>query len=292
MVSVVQYLNIKPPKWLPDNVMYEVMMGSESYGVSSNDSDIDVYGFCIPPKDMVFPHLSGEIYGFGTQIKRFEQYSEHHIIASNGKEYDVTIYNIVKYFQLAMENNPNMLDSLFVPRRCVLHSTAVSEHLLENRKMFLHKGSYQKFKGYAYAQLSKLDHGENRTNPKRKADMEKFGYSTKFAYHLVRLLLQCEQILIEHDLNVEQNREVLKSIRRGEWTIERIRSWFEDKEKSLGNLYIESTLRQKPDEEAIKSILLQCLEMHYGSLENAIKVDKNYEKLGRDLRSLLDQYKI
>lgn len=54
------------------NVHYETIMGSVAYGVSSDTSDMDVYGFAIPPKDDVFPHLRGEILCFGKQHKRFE----------------------------------------------------------------------------------------------------------------------------------------------------------------------------------------------------------------------------
>ena len=63
---------VHPPSWLPESLCYETMMGSVAYGVSSESSDIDVYGICIPPKEMVFPHLAGEIFGFWAQLKRFE----------------------------------------------------------------------------------------------------------------------------------------------------------------------------------------------------------------------------
>ena len=100
--------SVSPPSWLPDSLCYESMMGSVAYGVSSDTSDIDVYGVCLPPKEMVFPHLAGEIFGFGTQIKRFETWQEHHIQAE-GSEWDFLIFSLVKFTQLAMENNPNVL---------------------------------------------------------------------------------------------------------------------------------------------------------------------------------------
>ena len=63
MASIVHRLAKKalcsPPTWLPDNVHYETQMGSVAYGVSSDDSDIDVYGFCIPKK-MLFSHIFKE----------------------------------------------------------------------------------------------------------------------------------------------------------------------------------------------------------------------------------------
>lgn len=147
---------ISPPGFLANNTMYLTLVGSVAYGVSDVESDQDIYGFCIPPKDILFPHLRGIIPGFGEQGERFDQYQEHHIKRpSNGHEYDLSIYNIAKYFHLCMGNNPNMIDSLFTPQRCVLHCTKVGHMVRDNRKLFLHKGSWHTFKGYSYAQLHK-----------------------------------------------------------------------------------------------------------------------------------------
>ena len=167
---------IIPPTFLKNNIHYECMVGSIAYGVSSDNSDIDVYGFVIPPKDIIFPHLAGEIQGFGMQKERFEQFqTEESVISKDGRtKYDLAIYNIVKFFQLCMNNNPNIIDSLFVPRRCITHITQTGEHVRENRKLFLHKGAWHSFKGYAYGQMHKM----NTKNPegKRKEIVEKYGY--------------------------------------------------------------------------------------------------------------------
>lgn len=159
---------IQPPKWLPQNIHYECITGSVSYSVSSDTSDMDIVGFCIPPKEDVFPHLRGEIPGFGKQIQRFEVWQQHHVVDENAsQEYDFTIYSIVKFFQLAMENNPNMVDILFTPQRCVLYASAVAQMVRDNRKLFLHKGSYHKFRGYAYQQLHKIG-TTNKVEPPNK----------------------------------------------------------------------------------------------------------------------------
>ena len=284
---------IHPPKWLMPNTSYMTIMGSQAYGVSTDDSDLDVYGFCIPPKDLVFPHLAGEIPGFGRQVQRFEQWQEHHVQDPNKEvEYDFAVYSIVKYFQLCMENNPNMIDSLFTPRNCVIHSTNISEMVRENRRMFLHKGSWHKFKGYAYAQMSKIRNKVNASNEKRAASIAEHGYDLKFAYHIVRLLNEVEQILVEGDLDLQRNREQLKDIRRGEWTIEQVERYFEEKEKILEATYASSTLPHSPDEPAIKRLLMNCLEEHYGDLSNAVRMDINVEALVRDIRNVLNRYEV
>ena len=50
---------VKPPRWLPGNVMYETIMGSVAYGVSSDTSDVDVYGWAIPPEGGHLPPPPG-----------------------------------------------------------------------------------------------------------------------------------------------------------------------------------------------------------------------------------------
>ena len=282
---------IHPPKWLPTNTISLTTMGSQAYGVSNDDSDVDVYGICIPPKELVFPHLAGEIPGFGRQINRFEVWQEHHIISPKNVEYDFAVYGIVRYFHLCMDNNPNMIDSLFTPRNCVIHSTPIGEIIRENRKLFLHKGAWHKFKGYAFAQASKIRNKVNSSNPERAEQIEKYGYSTKFAYHCVRLMNEVEQILVEGDLDLQRNREQLKSIRRGEWTLEQFEEYFTTKEHILETTYANSKLQHSPDEEKIKTLLLECLEQHYGNLDTAVSRVPDMDIMLRDIENLVNKYK-
>lgn len=267
-------------------------MGSVAYGVASDTSDVDIYGWAISPKEDIFPHLRGEILGFGHQSKRFEQYQEHHIrdgdaLAGSGRSYDLTIFGIVKFFALAMENNPNIIDSLFTPTNCVLHLTRVGNLVRESRRMFLHKGAWPKFKGYAYSQLHKLAIKEPRG--KRAALVAEHGFDTKFGYHVVRLISEVEQILMERDIDLQRDNEQLKAIRRGEWTEERLRQWFAEKESHLERVYSESTIPAVANEAAIKALLLNCLEEHYGSLEACI-VDPDRSLVAlRNIQAELDR---
>jgi len=268
---------IHPPEWLPNAVQYLTLMGSQCYGCSLEDSDYDMYGVCIPTKDQIFPHLKGEILGFGKQIQRFESWQEHHIIdKETNKEYDFQVFSIVKYFQLLMDNNPNIIDSLFVPQNCIHHISNIGNLIRENRKIFLHKGSWHRFKGYAFSQMHKIDikHPEG----KRKELVEKYGYDVKFGSHVVRLLGEVEQILTEGDIDLQRNREQLKTIRRGEWSKEQLKQYFNDKEKQLEEVYLKSELPWGPDENKIKKLLILCLEMYFGNLDKEIiKIDK-YEQ--------------
>jgi len=280
---------ITPPSFLENNIHYEVIMGSVAYGVSNDTSDMDVYGFCIPPKHIIFPHLAGIIKGFGSQGEVFEQYQQHHI-KDQTKEYDIVIFNIVKYFQLMMNGNPNLIDSLFVPQRCVLHCSQIGHKIRENKHLFLSKKMWHTFKGYAYSQIHKMKTKSPEAGSKRLESIKKYGFDVKFGYHTVRLLNEIEQVLNDGELDLERNREQLKAIRRGEWTQEQIVDYFNFKEKDLESAYQKSDLPNNPREEEIKQLLIECLEMHYGNLDKAINKDKNVEMVISELQNIIKKY--
>jgi predicted nucleotidyltransferase len=300
---------ITPPSWLPDNIQFEGVQGSNAYGVAVDTSDFDVVGWCIPPKDMIFPHLAGEIEGFGRQRKRFVCYQQHHVKDADaqggrGREYDLNVYNIVHYFQLTMDNNPNMVASLFLPVDCVLHITKIGEMVREKRHIFLHKGAWHRFKGYAYQQLSKMStkskelghgvpsapgSGATRTSSKRAALVEQFGFDVKFAYHLVRLMYEIEQILTTGDVDLRRNAEELKAIRRGEVPEQKIRDFFAEKEKFLEGLYEKSSLPWGPREPEIRQLLLDCLEEHYGNLSGCVVTEGDPLRALREIAAVVDE---
>ena len=87
---------------------------------------------------------------------------------------------------------------------------------------------------------------------------------------MVRLLGEVEQILIEEDIDLQRDNDRLKAIRRGEWTEERLRQWAADKEADLERAYADSPLPAGPDEGRIKTLLLNCLEEHYGTLAGCV----------------------
>lgn len=277
--------NIEP--YILENVQYETIMGSQAYGVSSESSDLDIYGFTIPPKRIVFPHTAGHIYGFRKAPESFKQFQQHHINAYD-KEIDITIYNIVTYFSLLCDNNPNILDSLFSRTQSVTHCTNIGTMVKDNRRIFLHKGAWYKFRGYAYSQLNKI---KNR-NPhgKRREIVDKFGYDVKHAYHIVRLICEVEDILMYGDFDLMEHKEILKSVRRGEWTLERIESYFNEKEKNLDSLFVTSTLPKYPDEDKIKQLLLDCLEEFYGKIDASdVQTSNQLEQAMLEIKKIVNK---
>lgn len=253
------HLDIGQP-WATDT-HYEVIMGSTAYGVSTDNSDMDIHAITTPPMEMVFPHLTGWIRGWDKAPPNFENYQKHHIDAYE-KNYDVAIYSTVRMFDLAAEDNPNILDMLWVPDNCITHIDDVGHIIRRNRREFLHRGSLHRFLGYAHQQKHRLK-SSNRTDL-----IEKYGYDTKFAYHIVRLTLQAQQILERHDMDFSEHSDFLKEVRKGAFaTVEELLAWYTEKETYLNGLYNTSTLRREPDRAKLKEILMSCLEIKYGSLD-------------------------
>ncbi len=181
-----------------------------------------------------------------------------------------------------------MIDSLFVPINCILHSTAMGNYIRENRKVFLHKGAFHKFKGYAYSQIHKLKTKVPLRASNRYENFVKYGYDVKFAYHVIRLLDECAQILNTGDLDLQRNKEQLKSIRRGEWSFSEVIEYFTTHEKQLEKDYVNSKLPYNADMESIKLILINCLEMHYGSIEKMMNnTSSKSEQILNEIRELV-----
>jgi predicted nucleotidyltransferase len=256
---------ISPPKWLAKNTVYLTITGSHSYGVSTDKSDLDFYGICVPPKEIIFPHLNGIVPGFGTQGEKFESWCEQHIKHEN-LEYDFTVFNIVKAFQLIMDGNPNQIEQLFSSDGDVIRSTPVGNLIRENRKLFLSKNCFYKFIGFASGQIKRLRSGSKSVNPKIIDLINRFGYNIKEAYHIPRLLNQVEQILLDGDLDLCKNNEMLISVRNGEWTLDQIEKYYNHKVNVLQSLLSDAVVPDKPNEKSLRELLINCLELHYGNL--------------------------
>lgn len=266
MASALKRLNNKnlvhPPAWLVDNIHYETLFGSRAYNLHNEDSDRDMYGFCIPPKRYLFPNTEGYIEGFDNDIPKFSQYEEKDILEPDSlKLFSFNIYNIVKFFRLCADNNPNMLQSLFTPETCVKLCTKIGQEVRDNRKMFLSKLCWVKFRAYAASQYHKVTH--EKPTGKRKELVDKFGYDVKFASMTLKLLGDCEYIFLHNDLDLTNNSDELRSIRRGEWSLDRFKGEFEARKVGMESLFNKSDLPDKPDEEKIKDLLIRSIDAHY-----------------------------
>lgn len=151
-----QYRNNVP--WLRDNTIYLTVHGSRSYGTHTPESDLDVRGVAIPPKEYLLGYL-----------KNFEQAEQN--------EPDITVFGLSKFMQLAADCNPNVIEVLFTDDADVLQVTPLGQVLLDNREMFLSKKVKHTFHGYAQSQFMRLKRHYNWHKHPRQAPptREEFG---------------------------------------------------------------------------------------------------------------------
>jgi len=256
---------VDKPKWMKE-VSYVTTMGSRAYGCSTKDSDWDFYAFCLSPLEVLFPYLSGDVPGFGKQKQNFDQLQLQGVMSEAFGEVDMYVYSLPRYFQLCMDNNPNMLDSLMTKDESVLVLDNVGKMVRDNRKLFLSQNVYHRFRGMAFSHIKRIKNRDRVGH--RKNLVDKYGYDVKDASHVVRLLLELYELMTTGDVDLMANGKTVLNVKMGEWSFSDFNDFFEIKMGEVEDVYNsgESVLPKYPDEKRIKALLVDCLEEKYGSL--------------------------
>jgi predicted nucleotidyltransferase len=99
-------------------------------------------------------------------------------------------------------------------------------------------------------------HWKKSRNPERAALEAKFGYDTKHASHLVRLMLSAIEIATRCDLSVRSpHAELITRVRQGEWSYDELIAWAEVKEKEVKEKVDQSDLPHAPDRDKIDQLV-------------------------------------
>ena len=118
-------------------LIYEYVRGSHAYGLNTPQSDIDTGGVYVAETDEVL----GLRAGYKEQI-------------SDSKS-DNVWYEVGRFLELCLNSNPNMLEALFIPERCVRYCAPEMKLILEHREKFLSKKAFNALCGYAIEQIKK-----------------------------------------------------------------------------------------------------------------------------------------
>ncbi len=121
--------------WIKNNglLIFEAITGSKAYGLDTANSDTDIKGVFVLPKDM--------FYGL--------EYTPQ----VNNETNDIVYYELKRFMELLSKSNPNILEMLCSPERCVLQKQPVMEML--QPEMFVSKMCEQSFANYAFTQIKK-----------------------------------------------------------------------------------------------------------------------------------------
>uniref|UniRef100_UPI00404B1516 nucleotidyltransferase domain-containing protein n=1 Tax=Gelidibacter sp. TaxID=2018083 RepID=UPI00404B1516 len=114
-------------------IIFECISGSKSYGLDTATSDTDIKGVFILPKE--------------------KYYSLNYIGQINNETNDIVYYELQKFIELLSKNNPNILELLNIPAKCVLYKHPVYD--LIKLEDFLSKLCKDTFANYAFTQIKK-----------------------------------------------------------------------------------------------------------------------------------------
>lgn len=225
-------------------------MGSHSHGtyippVDDGIDDKDVMGICVPPKE----------YFLG--LSKFEQCDTW------VDEYDIVIYEVRKFIRLLLKNNPNVMGLLWLRPQDYIKITPQGQKLIDNRSVFASKQAFYSFTGYANGQLKRMTHYkfEGYMGEKRKKLVDRYGFDTKNAAHLIRLLRMGAEFLRTEQLNVFRNdADELINIKQGGVKLSEIKSRADELLEDARDAYQNSSLPLEPNYEKAEKILIEVIE--------------------------------
>jgi predicted nucleotidyltransferase len=245
-LSVEQTLEI-----IPNKVILLGFVGSIAHGtyVPKNDpnsiDDKDILGICVADKSVYLG------------LKTFEQKE-----CKKG-EWDSVVYEIKKFFSLLLKQNPNVIGLLWLQDKDYIHISNNGRLILDNRDLFVSKLAYHSFIGYAHGQLHRMTNGafEGYMGEKRKKLVKQFGFDTKNASHLIRLLRMGIEFLTDGRLNVfREDASELKDIKQGKWSLEKVKKEAESLFTLAREAYVRSNLPERPNYKKAEEILIHILE--------------------------------
>jgi len=104
---------------------------------------------------------------------------------------------------------------------------------------------------------------------KRRELVRRVGYDAKNAAHLIRLLRMGIEFLVEGDLHVERNdAEQLLEIKRGEWSLDRVKEESERLFRLAEEAYVRSSLPAKPDTEKAEGLCMEIVTSYHDLVSN------------------------
>jgi len=253
-----------PKDNLLDNLENQVILkgyrGSIAHGTYEENvthDDKDIMGIFVSPPDVIYGIANMET------IERAipEKLSEKRTVV-----WDIVYYSLRKYLNLLLKQNPNVIMLLWLDEKYYIKRTRWGNLLIENRSRLLSKQSYHSFSGYAYGQLHRMTHHipTGQMGAKRKELVDKFGYDTKNAGHLIRLLKMGIEALNTGELVVERpDNNMLLEIKRGEWSLQKVLDYADSLFRLMEDSLVKSTLPAKVEYDFVNNLCMDITKDFY-----------------------------
>ena len=224
---------------------------ASAYGRAAQVRAVPVATFMICNRDYRAVHIPSkrDLLGF---VRRDETIS-----SKTDEGNDSESIALHKFIALALDCNPNILDTLFAPISHIRFVHSLWVPFQKARNLVLHQGLKYRYAGYAYQQLTRLvnhkkwldnpDESDERyrawrdgRNPERYALEQLYGYDTKHAAHLVRLLVQSYDTLNNGVLQPQlmgANLDLVRSVLNGHYAYEELIKFAEERLHAVKTMY-------------------------------------------------------
>lgn len=230
-----------------------VLVGSEAYGLSlGSSSDRDEKGVCIEPLEVAMGFNGFEQYEYRTAAER----GAAHDAPSQPRDLDLTIYSLQKFLRLALKGNPSIVEMLFIKP---LKGDARGMQLQELAPYIVSKRAGAAYLGYMQAQRQRML-GERGGRDVNRGDLvEKYGFDTKYAMHMLRLGLQGIELLKTGSITIPVHDSVksyLLGVRTGKYTLQEVTTQAGELEREVKDLLDSSPLPSHPNTEVVEDWMI------------------------------------
>ena len=124
-------------------LLYEYVRGSQVYGTSTPQSDVDHGGIFIAPINQLF----------GLGLDYADEVSD--------EKHDTCWWELGKFMNLILKSNPTVLEALFIPEDKIIYEHPLMTEIKKHRDMFVTKQAFNPLGGYAVSQIKKA-RGQNK----------------------------------------------------------------------------------------------------------------------------------
>lgn len=189
-------------------------------------------------------------------------------VRSEAGDVDHVAYGLRKYLNLALKGNPSILLLLFVPESAIREITPEGRGLRELASAIVSKAAYMPFRGYMRQQHERLLGLRGQRNVTRPELVEKYGYDTKYAAHVVRLGLQGAELLSTGRLSLpmrDAERELCVKVRTGGFTLAAVSEQIIIAERGLDYAYAASQLPERADWQRVERWMLDTYLAHWSN---------------------------
>lgn len=223
-------------------------------GVAGTD-DRDEMGVCIEPPEWVIG------------LRHFEQHvarSQPQGVRSQPGDLDLTIYGLRKFCSLALKGNPSILLLFNVPESSCLVLDDLGRKLRSLSWAFASRKAGAAFLGYMQQQRQRLMGERGQMNVKRPELVERYGFDTKYAGHILRLGFQGIDYMRQGAFPIpmpEDQRELILNVRQGAVAENDVLTLAGELEAELKDEIDSTTLPDQPDYDVVNSFLVNAYQL-------------------------------